>query len=80
MAEQKGTGRPYCSSVGKSGMEAHFLNEGIYCQKSSEWQEQGAGFATVALVFPFPLWFLPQCHTMPAVIQGNLLLFQSTWV
>jgi len=29
VAQQKGTGRPYCSSVGKSGIEAHFLNEGI---------------------------------------------------
>lgn len=28
MVQQKGTGGPYRPSVGTSGMEAHFLNEG----------------------------------------------------
>lgn len=87
VAEQKGTGRPYRSSVGKSGMEAHFLNEGIPLMSAGDYsnvplqpEHAVARILENELVFPFPLWFLPQCHTMPAVIQGNLLLLQSTWV
>lgn len=41
-------GKPYCSSVGKRRMEAHFLNY-LCCQDSSEWQgEWEAGSAIVA--------------------------------
>lgn len=29
MVQQKGTEKAKCSSVGKGGMEAHFVNEGI---------------------------------------------------
>lgn len=66
-----------------------FLMKVLLLSSSSEWPEEELALQperTVTrilaneLVFPFPLWFLPQCHTMPAVIQRNLLLFRCTWV